>query len=91
MLTSTYTVYIQHIYTYNINNHNILFFLDNEVSSSQMPARYQLKSEGKLTIPHVQSEDAGGFVCSVKNGVGNELQKKVTLSVIGEISMKHQI
>lgn len=67
-----------------------LFSLDNEVPGTQLSTRYQLKQDGKLFIPNVQSEDAGVFECIVKNGVGNELQKKVTLTVIGEISVKYE-
>ncbi|KAG8174516.1 hypothetical protein JTE90_003070, partial [Oedothorax gibbosus] len=55
---------------------------DTEVPDSHLPNRYQLKTEGKLFVPNVQSEDAAVYMCSVTNGVGNELQKKDTFNAM---------
>lgn len=41
--------------------------------------------KGVLSISHVTSEDSGYYICYARNGIGDSIQKKVTLSVIGEI------
>ncbi|GIY67330.1 titin [Caerostris darwini] len=45
-------------------------------------ARFLVSNGGTLTISNVQSEDGSTYMCRVRNGVGEELQKKVSLTVI---------
>ncbi|GFU50497.1 titin [Nephila pilipes] len=44
--------------------------------------RFRVDTEGTLIISNVQGEDGAIYICYARNGVGNSLQKKVSLSVI---------
>ncbi|GBL76503.1 Titin [Araneus ventricosus] len=44
--------------------------------------RFRIDNEGNFGISNVQSEDAATYICHARNGVGDALHKKVSLSVI---------
>lgn len=46
-------------------------------------SRFNLK-DGSFSILNVESSDEAFYLCVSKNGVGDGLQKKVSLTVIGE-------
>ncbi|GFT91507.1 titin [Nephila pilipes] len=48
--------------------------------------RFRVDIEGTLIISNVQSEDGAIYICYARNGVGNSLQKKVSLSVIEKLT-----
>lgn len=49
-----------------------------------MPHRKFLIGDDSLRILDVTTEDGGQYICYARNGVGDGIQRKITLSVIGE-------
>ncbi|XP_054724329.1 cell adhesion molecule DSCAM-like [Uloborus diversus] len=52
-----------------------------QLTSSQ---HLKVENNGSLTILSVQNEDSGSYQCQVSNGIGEGLQKTVSLSIKGK-------